>query len=180
LGCSAAGVLLLLGAGGGIGAVAASGVALALGAAVAYALYLTAAQGLPRDLDLILLSAIVCTSAAGTLGVAGAVTGTLHLPARPTGWLWIALLAVFSTVLPMICVFAGVRAVGAPTAAILSCAEPAVTVALTAAVYGERLTVVQFAGGVAVVAAVAALQLRPRRRTPAVLQGDRSLLHQRG
>src|SRR6185295_5758690 len=129
--------------------------------------------------DLFLLSAIVCTSAAGTLTAAGAVTGSLHLPARPVGWLWIALLAIVSTVVPVACVFAGVRAVGAPTAAILSCAEPAVTVALTAAVYGERLTAGQLAGGAAVVAAVAVLQLRPRRRAR-TSQVERGLLDQGG
>lgn len=185
LACSAAGVLLLLGTGGGFGSggiggdrtVAVAGVVLALGAAAAYAVYLTAAHGLIRDVDLILLSAIVFTSAAGTLTVASAATGSLHLPARPVGWLWIALLAIVSTVVPVACVFAGVRAVGAPTAAILSCAEPAVTVALTAAVYGERLTAGQLAGGAAVVAAVAVLQFRRRARTSQV---ERGLLDQGG
>lgn len=70
---------------------------------------------------------------------------------------------MISTVIPVACLFAGVRAVGASTAAILSCAEPAVTVATTALVYGERLTPWQAIGGAAVLASVAVLQLRFRR-----------------
>jgi drug/metabolite transporter (DMT)-like permease len=172
LACSAAGLLLLLGAGGATGSAATAGVLLALGAAAAYALYLTVADGLPQGLDLYLLSAIVCTAAAVSLGAAGVVTGSLHQPARPEGWLWIGLLAVISTVVPVACLFAGVREVGASTAAILSCAEPAVTVATTALVYGERLTLAQGIGGVAVLAAVGVLQIR--RRSMAARERGRS------
>jgi drug/metabolite transporter (DMT)-like permease len=159
---SAVGLALILGAGSSAGSIAGLGVALALGAAGIYALYLTVAAGLPADLDLFVLSAIVCTSAAVTLTVAGAATGSLHAPAQPIGWFWTAMLAVFSTVVPIVTLLAGIRLVGAPTAAILSCAEPAVTVAATALLYGERLTAGQLIGGAAILCAVLLLQLRPR------------------
>ncbi|MEV4415040.1 DMT family transporter [Catellatospora sp. NPDC049609] len=165
LGCSALGMLLMLGAGGVGGSAATGGVLLALGAAVAYALYLTVSDGLPRDLDLFVVTAIVCTSAAASLAVFGAVTGSLRAPADAAGWWWVALIAVCSTVIPIAGMFFGVRDVGASTAAILSCAEPAVTVATTALVYGERLSPLQALGGLAVLASVAVLQVR-RRRAP--------------
>ncbi|MFD0597664.1 DMT family transporter [Catellatospora coxensis] len=119
---------------------------LALGAAVAYALYLTVSAGLPAGLDIFAVTAVVCTSAAVSMVVAGLATGSLHAPGQASGWLWIGLLAVVSTVVPIAGMFVGVRDVGASAAAILSCAEPAVTVATTALVYGERLTPVQAAG----------------------------------
>jgi drug/metabolite transporter (DMT)-like permease len=159
--CSAAGLLLILGAGSSAES-AGVGVALALGSACAYALYLTVADGLPADLDLFLLSAVVCSAASVTLGVASLATGALHAPARPIGWLWIAALAAFSTVLPIATLLAGIRLVGAPTAAILSCAEPAVTVVTTALLYGERLTAGQVVGGIVVLAAVAIPQINRR------------------
>ncbi|BCJ73964.1 hypothetical protein CS0771_35080 [Catellatospora sp. IY07-71] len=167
LACSALGLLLMLGAGGVGGSAATGGVLLALGAAVAYALYLTVSDGLPRDLDLFVVTAIVCTSAAASLAVFGAATGSLHAPADASGWWWVLAIAVCSTVIPIAGMFFGVRDVGASTAAILSCAEPAVTVASTALVYGERLSPLQAAGGVAVLASVAVLQLRRRRPRPA-------------
>ncbi|WP_186316016.1 DMT family transporter [Catellatospora sichuanensis] len=171
LACSAAGMLLMLGAGGVGGSVATGGVLLALGAAVAYALYLTVSAGLPAGLDIFAVTAVVCTSAAVSLAAAGLATGSLHTPHQASGWVWIVLLAVISTVVPIAGMFVGVRDVGASAAAILSCAEPAVTVATTVLVYGERLSPVQAAGGLAVLASVAVLQLRrraPRRPLPSL------------
>jgi drug/metabolite transporter (DMT)-like permease len=158
--CSAAGLVLVLGAGSAIGSVAGFGVLLALASALTYALYLTVAAGLPEDLDVFLLSAIVCTSAAVTMTAVGSAMGTLHAPQEPIGWFWTAMLAVVSTVVPIAALLAGIRLVGAPTAAILSCAEPAVTVVTTALLYSERLTVGQIIGGTAIVGAVLLLQMR--------------------
>jgi len=161
--CSAVGLVLILGTGGAIGSAAGIGVALALGSAAAYALYLTVAAGVPTDLDVFLLSAIVCTSAGVTMTVAGYATGSMTGPAEVTGWVWVVLLAIFSTVVPIATMLAGIRLVGAPTASILSCAEPAVTVATTAVVYGERLSPGQLVGGVVILAAVLVLQVPARR-----------------
>jgi drug/metabolite transporter (DMT)-like permease len=162
--CSAVGLVLILGTGGAISSAAGIGVALALGSAAAYALYLTVAAGIPADLDVFLLSAIVCTAACVTMTVAGFATGSMAGPRDMSGWMWVVLLAIFSTVLPIATLFAGIRLVGAPTASILSCAEPAITVATTAVIYGERLTAGQLVGGVAILAAVLVLQV-PVRRT---------------
>ncbi|NUR47299.1 MAG: DMT family transporter [Hamadaea sp.] len=161
--CSAVGLVLILGSGGSIGSAAGIGVALALGSAAAYALYLTVAAGVPADLDVFLLSAIVCTSACVTMTATGYATGSMTGPTTVTGWGWVVLLAIFSTVVPIATLLAGIRLVGAPTASILSCAEPAVTVATTAAVYGERLTPGQLLGGVVILAAVLVLQVPFRR-----------------
>jgi drug/metabolite transporter (DMT)-like permease len=78
--CSALGLVLLLHGGAGGGSMSLAGVLMALGAAGTYALYITVAGGLPDDLDLYLLAAIVCSAA--TISVAGyaAVAGTLHGP----------------------------------------------------------------------------------------------------
>lgn len=154
LGCSAVGLVLLLGL-GGVSEGGTTGVLLALGAAVAYSLYLTVADGLPADVDVYLLSAIVCTAAAITMGFVGG----FQLPGTAEGWMWTGLLGLVSTVLAMATLFVGVRLLGAPTAAILSCAEPVVTLASTSVVYGESLTPGQLAGGVAVLAAVLVLRL---------------------
>ncbi|MEU7899829.1 DMT family transporter [Nonomuraea sp. NPDC049152] len=154
LGCSAVGLVLLLGL-GGVSEGGTTGVLLALGAAVAYSIYLTVADGLPADVDVYLLSAIVCTAAAITMGFAGG----FQLPGTAEGWLWTGLLGLISTVLAMATLFVGVRLLGAPTAAILSCAEPVVTLVSTSLVYGESLTPGQLAGGVAVLAAVLVLRL---------------------
>lgn len=162
LACIGCGLLLLLGTGSLGGSVDALGVVLVCGAAVIYAGYLTIVGSLPVRLDLTLLSAIVCTSAAASLATAGAATGTLSAPASLSGWGWIVLLAVVSTVIPVGSLLAGVRSLGPPTAAIVSSLEPAVTVVSTVVVYGERLTLAQLAGGLVVLASVVVLHLRRR------------------
>lgn len=163
LAVSGAGLVLLLNTGGTVGSAGMLGVLLALGAAVCYALYLTAAEAQPVSLDLFMLTAIVCTTSALTLAGWGVVAGSLAVPA-PAAVAWILVLGVVSTVVPLVVLLLGVRAVGASTAAILSCFEPAVVVAVAAVLYGERLSPVQLVGGAAVIASVLILQAKRRSR----------------
>lgn len=160
LAVSGAGLVLLLNTGGSVGT---AGVVLALAAAVCYALYLTAAEAQPTSLNLFGLTAIVCTTSTVTLAVWGTVGGSLAVP-PVAGAVWILVLGVVSTVVPLVVLLLGVRAVGASTAAILSCFEPAVVVAVAAVLYGERLAPVQLLGGAAVIASVFILQAK---RVPA-------------
>jgi drug/metabolite transporter (DMT)-like permease len=165
LACSALGLALLLNGGSGAGAMPLVGVLMALGAAGTYALYITVAATLPADFDVYLLSAVVCSAAAVSCAGYSGVTGALHGPADPAGWLWLLLFALVPTVVAIVTFLAGLRRVGGPVAAILSCTEPVVTAGSAALVYGERLTPTQLAGAVAVLSAVVVLQLRRRPGT---------------
>jgi drug/metabolite transporter (DMT)-like permease len=77
-----------------------------------------------------------------------------------------ATIIVVATIVPMTLFFAGVKLVGASTAALLATVEPFVGVLLAYLALGERLTVLQLLGGALIVGAVAtlALPLRSRRR----------------
>jgi drug/metabolite transporter (DMT)-like permease len=167
LGLSLGGLVLLLRT-GHAGAVTTLGLLLALSAAVIYAIYITVASTLPHGLDVYVMSAIVCTGAAASIGCFGAATGSLRGPHDASGWMWVALLALIPTAVAIACFFAGLRRVGASTAAILSCVEPVVTAASAVIVYGDRLTAGQIVGGCAVLGAVVVLQAR--RRNAAVLR----------
>jgi drug/metabolite transporter (DMT)-like permease len=159
--------LVLLG--GGTGGLEATGVALALGAGAAYAAYILIAEGAVARLDAFLLTALIATGAAATFLTAGLIGGTLAFTAG--GWIWIAAIALFSTVLPIVTFLLGMERVGAATASILSTVEPVVTVGLAVAIYSESLGVAQILGGVLVLAAVIALQARATR-TPAAAVGS--------
>jgi drug/metabolite transporter (DMT)-like permease len=160
---SAVGLALLLRAGGVAGSMTSAGVVLALGAAITYAVYITVANGLTGELDVYLLSALVCTG--GVISTSGysLASGSLHAPRAADGWVWLALLGLVSTALAAGTFLGGLKLVGASTAAIVSCLEPVVTTLSAVAVYGERLTLSQVIGGTAVLAAVVVLR---RRRTP--------------
>jgi drug/metabolite transporter (DMT)-like permease len=156
---SAGAALVLLG--GGTGGLEANGVALALGAGAAYAAYILIAEGVVARLDAFLLTALIATGAAATFLIAGLIGGSLAFTAG--GWIWIAAIALFSTVLPIVTFLLGMERVGAATASILSTVEPVVTVGLAVAIYSESLGVAQILGGALVLAAVIALQARARR-----------------
>lgn len=134
------------------------GIALALTAAVVYSLYIVAGARVTRNVDPLATTAIVCLSAAGVFGgvsivrtLAGAPP---HLPATPAAWAALIAIALVSTVTAMLAFFAGLTRLGAARTSMLSTLEPVVTVLLAAVLLGERLSLVQWCGGAAVLAAV--------------------------
>jgi drug/metabolite transporter (DMT)-like permease len=160
------GAVLVL-AGSGTGDLDALGVALGLSAAVAYSVYILVADGVTRHIEPFHLSALIATGAAATLWTAGLVSGSLDLGFDAGGWGWIAGLALFSTVLPISAFLAGLPKVGPATASIVSTVEPMVSVGMAMVWFGERLGVIQIAGGALVLAAVVLLAVNVRGRVPA-------------
>jgi len=151
---SAGAALVLLG--GGAGGLHAAGVLLGLGAGVTYSVYVLVAEGVVARIDAWLFSALVTTGAAATLLMTGLVSGTLALPSA-TGALWVAAIALLSTVLPISTFLLGMERVGAPTASIVSTVEPVLTVSLAIVLLGEGLAAGQVAGAALVIGAVIAL-----------------------
>jgi drug/metabolite transporter (DMT)-like permease len=93
-------------------------------------------------------------------------SGELDFGFDAEGWLWLGLIGIVSTALPIATFFAGMARVGPSTASILSTFEPVVTVALAYVAFSERLTVAQLGGAALVLAA--ALMLATPARTKAV------------
>jgi drug/metabolite transporter (DMT)-like permease len=157
--CSGAGLLLLVGGDAEPGSITRTGLVLSVACAITYALYICVANELPPKLDVYLVSAIITTSATLSLSGFGLATGSLHAPSA-SGWFWILVLALIPTVLGVAGFLAGLRLIGASTAAIVSCLEPVVTAASAMVVFGERLSILQVIGGAAVLGAVVVLQRR--------------------
>jgi drug/metabolite transporter (DMT)-like permease len=133
--------------------------AVALGAAFVYSTYILVSDGVAQRLPALMLATLVCTGAAISLTVGSTVAGQFHPGAvTAAGWGWLAGLAVVSTVAAIVMFFAGLSRVGPTAASILSTVEPVVTVALASAVFAERLTGAQLAGGALVLTAVVVLR----------------------
>ena len=147
---------------------------LAFGAAITYTVYILVADTVVHGLPPVVLSTLVMTGAAVTIGIRATFTGGVDLDFGLPGWFWLACIAVLSTVVAMLTFFAGLRRTGPSTAAILSTFEPVVTTALAALTLGESLSPVQLAGGALVLSSVAVLQIRPAR-TRRQAQGSRPL-----
>ena len=151
-----AGVALVLG-GAASGGFETTGVLLALGSAAVYTVYILVGDTV-RGVDAVAFAALVCSGATGALVLLALVRGAPDLGFAPHGWWWLGLLAVVSTVAPIILFLAGLVRVGPSVAALLSLLEPVVTVASAALVFGEVLSGWQALGGLLVLAAVAVLQ----------------------
>ena len=154
--------LVLLGAGSG--SFDWLGAALGTGAALTYTAYILVSDRVGGDIPALQLSALITTGAAITFGLAATATGSLDTGFATEGWLWLAAIAIVSTVSAITLFFAGLRRVGPSTAAILSTLEPPVTVGLAFLVFGESLTALQLAGAALVLGAAVSLNLRTTAR----------------
>lgn len=160
----ATGGLALVVAGAGTGKLDAIGTTLGVVTAVVYSGYILASERVAGRVAPRALSALVCTGAGATLTAVALVAGQLRPEAVTTvGWVWLVSLAVVSTVVAMALFFAGLHRVGPANAAIVSTAEPVVTVVLAMIVFGEILTPMQVLGGMLVLAGVLVLHLRVER-----------------
>lgn len=139
------------------------GVALALGAAMVYGIYIPIMRGLQGDYP------VPPTSAYGKIGAAvaflmmsvGDQSFTYRLSAE--AWMTVTGLAVLSTVLPGVFFTMGLVRLGPVRTAIVSTVEPFLTALLAIVVLGQPLTVPTMLGGALVVAAVVVLQFRRER-----------------
>ena len=151
--------LVLVLAGAAAGALDPIGTALGLAAAFVYSAYILTSEGVAARLGPLALGTLVCTGAATTLTLGGAVTGDLDLGGvSAEGFGWLAGIAVVSTVGAVGLFFAGLQRVGPTAASILSTLEPVVTVVLAFVVFGESLGPIQLAGGALVLLAVLAVR----------------------
>jgi drug/metabolite transporter (DMT)-like permease len=125
---------------------------------VAYTGYILVSDTILPDTDPLTLSSIVCAGAAASFAVAAVVSGQASFSFDAIGWLWLAAIAVISTVLAVVLFFGGLARVGPSRASIISTVEPLVTVALAFVVFGEALTATQLLGGGLVLASVVLLQ----------------------
>jgi drug/metabolite transporter (DMT)-like permease len=155
-----AGVVLVL-AGGVGGSFDPVGVALALAAAVAYAVYVLVSDRLLGQTEPLVLATMLCAGAAIAFGLGGAATGSLAGVGSSTLPI-VAAIALVATVVPIAAFLAGVRRIGPSRATILGTIEPPVTIGLSALVFAERLGPLQLLGAGLVVSGVVILQLRRR------------------
>lgn len=141
------------------------GVVLGLGAAVAYASFsILSHRWLPgrRRSGLMAYMFFFTTILAAA---AALVTGTSLSVATWSSEVWLLLAAIvaFPTFIAIVLYLAALRTLGPSQAAVLSTFEPLFTIALAAALLGERLTPVQWVGAALVLVGVVAAEMIARR-----------------
>ena len=177
--CSA-GTLLTLGwvpwsggAAGGSAALDWRGVALGVAAACIYALYLLGGSRAMRGVAPLAATTVALSAAAvlvlGLTAVRAALGHLPHMAPTALGWSALGAIALVSTVLAMVLLFAGLARLGPSRTALISTLEPVVTVLAAWFLLGEHLGPAQLAGGVLVLGG--ALLLAAERHPPAGTTG---------
>jgi drug/metabolite transporter (DMT)-like permease len=139
--------------------VSAVGFAVGISAATVYSFYIVLGNRLLKKADALVTTTLVCSAAAFVFVVYGCFSGQLIFTLPFSGWVALAGMAVFATVIAILCFFAGMSHVGASNASILSTIEPVITVILSWFILGETISLVQLAGGVLILIGVLALQM---------------------
>lgn len=141
-----------------------TGVLLALGSAVVYALYVPLLGWLQRGISASTTSMYVAIGAVVFCGAWGLLAGELTASFGSRGWLAVAALAVLSTFVAFNFFLRGLAVLGPVRTGIVSTVEPFWTALLAAAALGQALSVRTFVGGAMIAAAVLLLQLRRGER----------------
>lgn len=132
------------------------GIALALAGSLTYAIYIVAGSRVMARAEALSASTVIILAAAAVYVPIVVLQGPAW-PRTPSGWLAVAGMALIATVIAIVTFFAGLKLVGASTAATLSTVEPVVTVTLAALVLGERVMPLQLVGGALILSAVVVL-----------------------
>jgi drug/metabolite transporter (DMT)-like permease len=162
LALSFGGIVVMVGA-PGAGAIAWQGIALALGAAVVYGLYIPLMQVMQKSHPVAVTSAYAKIGSAICFLILATSQRSFTGSMSGTAWAAIVALTLFSTVLPSVFFLMGLMRLGAVRTAIVSTVEPFLTAILGAVVLRQAITVSTMLGGAMIIAAVVVLQFRRER-----------------
>lgn len=140
-----------------------AGIALALGAAMVYGMYIPLMQWLQKTHSVAVTSAYAKIGSAICFLLLALQDHTLTATMSSTAWTAIVALTLFSTVLPAIFFLMGLMRLGAVRTAIVSTVEPFLTAVLGAVVLRQAVSASMLLGGAMIVAAVVLLQFRRER-----------------
>lgn len=136
-----------------------AGIAWVLVAVVLIAGFIVSSHGILAGVPPVGGIALLLTTTALAFTGFGLVRGGLGVPSDAGTLGLLAALGIVSTAIPVTLFLLGIQWVGPARAAIFSTLEPLVTVALAAAVLGERLSPLQALGGALILAGVIWLRL---------------------
>jgi len=171
LGLASLGVTLVL-AGGATTAVSSGALALPLGAALLYAIYVLAIQPVGARIPALTLAALVASGAAVTFTAGGLASDSFELSMGTAAWGWTIVIALGTTVLPMAAFLGGVARLGSGRASILAMLEPPLALAAAFLVFGDHLGPAQLLGGLLVLSAAVLLQTRSVRSARRVASAE--------
>ena len=150
------------------GATIGLGVFLAFGAAIVYTMYILAGSKVLRRVKGDVAAFYIMGGASVSFGLTGALTGSIRLNWSVAGWFWVLTITLVCTVLAATTFFIGISKIGPSRAALISLIEPVTSVLLSLALFGNKLIISQWFGGLLILVstAITAVYGRPLNREP--------------
>ena len=142
----------------------ATGVMLALGTAVLYALYLPALHSVQKGVTSFAATFYLVSGVCISFLIAGAVTGSLEMPETPRTWALLVTLSLVGTVIAFVSLLAGLRVLGPVRTSIIATVEPFFTAMLGVVLLGEAFSMTMLSGGALIATAVLMIQWAGRTR----------------
>ena len=137
-----------------------TGVALMALSVTLYAVYVIAGERWARGCDPLMRTVWTAMGAMVGTGFYGTATKQLSLDFAPSGWLWAMLLGIVCTVLGIAFLWQSVADIGPGRTALLATLEPLFSVLLAIALLGERMSGLQWLGGVVILAGILSMQIK--------------------
>jgi len=131
------------------------GVFLAFASAITYTIYILGGSKVLRRVKGDVAAFYVMGAASVSFGLTGALTGLIRLNWNVAGWFWVIIITLVCTVLAATTFFIGISRIGPSRAALISLIEPVTSVLLSLALFGNRLTILQWFGGLLILVSTA-------------------------
>lgn len=166
LGLALAGVTVMVGA--PVEKLNPIGVALALGSALLYSIYLPALEYVQAGVTAMFATFLLILGAAVTFVLAAVFARELFVPHDGSVWTNILLLAVVSTVVAFSALIKGLSVLGPVRTAIIATVEPFFTAILGLLVLGNQLGLSTLGGGVLIATAILVIEWSSTRKVSAI------------
>jgi len=126
---------------------------MALGASVAYTVYILVSTRVLKNVSGELASFYVMGAAALSFLKSDSLTGRTHISWDFQAWVWVTLISIVSTSLAITAFFQGVKLIGPSRASILSAIEPVTSITAASILFSEFLNIYQCVGGLLIILA---------------------------
>jgi len=144
------------------------GVLLAFASALTYTFYILGGSKVLRRVRGEVAAFYVMGAASVSFGLTGALTGLIRLNWTVAGWFWVLAITLVCTVLAATTFFMGITRIGPSRAALISLMEPVTSVLLSLALFGNKLSISQWFGGLLILVstAITTVYRKPLSRNP--------------
>ncbi|MHB8156476.1 MAG: DMT family transporter [Desulfocucumaceae bacterium] len=140
------------------GEVSIKGIALGLGAALSYTVYLLYGKKIVGNHPPAVVTAYILTFSAIGFTLYGLVTGGINIDFPISSWIWVFAMAIISTCMGIVLLFAGLKRLEAGKASIVSTLEVVITLTFSAILLREVMTLLQLAGAIMILAGIVFLR----------------------